>query len=192
MGGARRRKHWGWGYEDQQPPPDEVERTAAAAREHLGFGPAEVERPVALDAVDLAPSRLEPPESLAELCSTDPYERAAHSYGSSYRDVVRAFRGQFDHPPDVVAHPRDEDDLRRLLEWCAGAGAAAIPYGGGTSVVGGVEPLLDDGYAGAVTIDLGRMDSLLKEMPVTSWNFPTFYFPVRMANWPPVKTSRAW
>jgi alkyldihydroxyacetonephosphate synthase len=162
MGGARRRKHWGWGYEDQQPPPDEVERTAAAAREHLGFGPAEVERPVALDAVDLAPSRLEPPESLAELCSTDPYERAAHSYGSSYRDVVRAFRGQFDHPPDVVAHPRDEDDLRRLLEWCAGAGAAAIPYGGGTSVVGGVEPLLDDGYAGAVTIDLGRMDSLLE------------------------------
>jgi alkyldihydroxyacetonephosphate synthase len=75
---------------------------------------------------------------------------------------VRAFRGQFDHPPDVVAHPRDEDDLRRLLEWCAEAGAAAIPYGGGTSVVGGVEPLLDDGYSGAVTIDLGRMGSLLE------------------------------
>ena len=43
-----------------------------------------------------------------------------------------------------------------MLDWCADAGAAAIPYGGGTSVVGGVEPRIDDGYAGAVTIDLGR------------------------------------
>jgi alkyldihydroxyacetonephosphate synthase len=158
---ARRRKHWGWGYEDQQPPHDEVEQTALAAREHLGFGPAEVEQPVPLEAVELPPPRLEAPAALAELCSSDLYTRAAHAYGSSYRDVVRAFRGRFAHPPDVVARPRDEQDLRRLLEWCADAGAAAIPYGGGTSVVGGVEPLVGDSYAGAVTIDLGLMDALL-------------------------------
>jgi alkyldihydroxyacetonephosphate synthase len=157
-----RRKHWGWGYEHQQPPHDEVERVAAGAREHLGFEPAEAERPVPLADVELAPPRLEPPETLAELCSSDAYERAAHAYGSSYRDVVRAFRGQFEHPPDVVARPRDEDDLRRLLEWCAEAGAAAIPYGGGTSVVGGVEPAVGESYAGAVTLDLGCMDALLE------------------------------
>jgi alkyldihydroxyacetonephosphate synthase len=75
--------------------------------------------------------------------------------------VVRAFRGQFDHPPDVVARPRDEDDLGRLLDWCAGAGAAAIPYGGGTSVVGGVEPAVGEGYAGSVSLDMGAMDALL-------------------------------
>src|SRR4051812_21154007 len=124
----RRRKVWGWGYEDEQPPPAEVEATAAAAREHLGFGPERAEQPVPLDAVELTPPRLVPPEALAELCSSGPYERALHSHGSSYRDVVRALRGQFDHPPDVVARPRDEDDLRRLLDWCAEAGAAAIPY----------------------------------------------------------------
>src|SRR5215210_2322466 len=159
---GRRRKHWGWGYEDQQPAHEEVVRTAAAAREHLGFPPVDAERPVELDAVELPPPRLEPPEALAELCATDVHARAAHAYGSSYRDVVRAFRGRFDHPPDLVAHPRDEEDLRRLLEWCTEAGAAAIPYGGGTSVVGGVEPAVGEGYSGAVSIDLGRMSSLLE------------------------------
>ena len=64
----------------------------------------------------------------------------SHSYGRAYRDVVRAFRGRFDHPPDVVAHPRDERELERYSTGAPDAGAAAIPFGGGTSVVGGVEP----------------------------------------------------
>ena len=41
-----------------------------------------------------------------------------------------------------------------MLDWALSAGAAVIPFGGGTSVVGGVEPAVGDGYAGAVTIDL--------------------------------------
>jgi alkyldihydroxyacetonephosphate synthase len=159
---AGRRKFWGWGLEEQQPPHEEVERTAAAVREHLGFGPAEAERPVELADLELPPPRLEPPASLADICAADVYERAAHSYGRSYRDVVRAFRGRFDNPTDVVARPRDEDDLRRVLEWCADAGAAAIPFGGGTSVVGGVEPILSGDYAGAVTIDLRHLDRVLE------------------------------
>jgi len=156
---TRRRKHWGWGFEDQQPPPGEVEATATAAREHLGFEPAPVERPVPLDDVTLPASALDPPASLADICRTDPYERVTHSYGKSYRDVVRAFRGRFDNPPDVVAHPGDEAELERVLAWCEEAGAAAVPFGGGTSVVGGVEPPL--GRA-AVSIDLKRMDRVLE------------------------------
>ena len=81
------------------------------------------------------------------------YERAAHAYGKSYRDVVRAFRGRFDHPPDVVAHPARRGGARGVLAWCEEAGAAAIPFGGGTSVVGGVEPPRE---RPAVTIDLKR------------------------------------
>jgi alkyldihydroxyacetonephosphate synthase len=152
---TRRRKFWGWGFEDQQPPPEEVQATAAAARERLGFGPAEVERPARLEDLELPPPRLEPPASLAAICRSDTYERAAHAYGKSYRDVVRAFRGRFDHPPDVVAHPADEAELEQVLAWCEEANAAAIPFGGGTSVVGGVEP---PGDRPAVTIDLRRMD----------------------------------
>ena len=155
----RRRKFWGWGFEDQQPAHEEVEAAAAGAREHLGFGPAEVERPARLEDIELRPPRLEAPASLAAICRNDPYERAAHAYGKSYRDVVRAFRGRFDNPPDVVAHPGDEAELERVLAWCEEAGAAAIPFGGGTSVVGGVEPPAD---RPTVSIDLKAMDRVLE------------------------------
>ena len=165
---GRRLKHWGWGYEDQQPPPADVERAALGAREHLGFATADVERPVPLESVELPPPRLDPPASLGSICRQDPYERMAHSYGKSYRDVVRGFRGRFDHPTDVVAHPRDEAELEAVLAWCADVGAAAIPFGGGTSVVGGVEPDLPDGYSGAVTVDLKAMDRVLEVDTISS------------------------
>jgi alkyldihydroxyacetonephosphate synthase len=164
---ARRRKFWGWGYEDEQPDHADVERAAASIRSHVGFGAANVERPIGLEDVELPAPRLEPPPSLAHVCSSDTYERAGHGYGRSYRDLVRALRGRFDHPPDVVAHPADDQELERVLAWCADANAAAIPYGGGTSVVGGVEPAVPEGYAGAVTIDVGAMDRVLEVDPVS-------------------------
>ena len=161
---GRRRKVWGWGYEDQQPPHEQVQEAAAGIRSHLGFEAGEVERPVPLEEVELPAPRLEPPDALAEICRSDTYERALHAYGRSYRDIVRAFRGRFDHPPDVVAHPRDEPELEAVLDWCAAAGAAAIPFGGGTSVVGGVEPAFD---GPAVTIDLKALDRVLEVDPLS-------------------------
>jgi alkyldihydroxyacetonephosphate synthase len=158
MAEARRLKHWGWGYEDQQPAHADVEAAAAGLRAHLGFGADDVERPVALADVELRPPRIEPPRPLAEICRTDAYERAAHALGKAYRDIVRGFRGEFPNPPDVVAHPRDEEEVAALLQWCADAGAAAIPFGGGTSVCGGVEPAFE---RPAVTIDLRALDRVL-------------------------------
>ena len=116
-----------------------------------------------LSQVTLPPPRLTVPARLAGICATDDYDRAFHAYGSSYRDVVRAFRGQFDHPPDVVAHPADEGEIEAVLEWALSANAAVIPFGGGTSVVGGVEPAVDpQRFDGVVTIDLGRLDRVLE------------------------------
>ncbi|MGH2847921.1 MAG: FAD-binding oxidoreductase, partial [Thermoleophilaceae bacterium] len=129
------------------------------------FGSVEVERPARLEDLELRQPRLEPPASLAAICRSDRYERAAHAYGRAYRDVVRAFRGRFDHPPDVVTHPGDERELERVLEWCEEAGAAAIPFGGGTSVVGGVEPRVP--HESVVTIDLKRMNRVLEVDPVS-------------------------
>jgi len=117
---------------------------------------------VPLEAIELPDPRLEAPASLAEIVSSERHDRVSHALGRSYTDSVRGFRGRIDKPPDLVARPRDEADVEALLEWCAGAGAAAIPYGGGTSVVGGVEPRIADSYAGAVTIDLGRLDRVLE------------------------------
>jgi alkyldihydroxyacetonephosphate synthase len=139
-----------------------VREAAEGIRAHLGFGADDIEEPAPLDAVELPRARLEPPAALGEICSSETYDRAAHAYGKSYRDVVRGFRGRFDHAPDVVAFPRDAGEVEALLDWCADRGAAAIPYGGGTSVVGGVEASIGDGYAGAVTIDLGRLDRVLE------------------------------
>ncbi len=163
----RRLKHWGWGYEDEQPSPSEVRDAAAFLTGRLGFGSPEPEQPVPLSEVSLPPPRLRPPESLAAFCSTDDYERVLHGYGRSYRDIVRAFRGRFDHPPDVVARPRDEGEVHAALEWALSAGAAVIPFGGGTSVVGGVEPAGCENYAGVVTIDLKSLDKVLEVDPVS-------------------------
>ena len=124
--------------------------------------PADVERPVRARGRASCRRRASsrPPRSAA-ICRSDPYERAAHAYGKAYRDVVRAFRGRFDHPPDVVAHPRDEGELER----CS-TGAPARRRG---------DPVrrrhergrrrraaVADGYAGAVTIDLKALDRVLE------------------------------
>jgi alkyldihydroxyacetonephosphate synthase len=159
---ARRLKHWGWGYEDEQPSPDEVRAAAAGLVPALGFGSTDTEDPVPIEAVELPAPRVAPPAALEGICSTGAYDRAAHAHGKAYRDIVRAFRGRFDHPPDVVAFPREEADVEALLEWCSGAGIAAIPYGGGTSVVGGVEAPLGGRYEGSVCIDLKAMEKVLE------------------------------
>jgi alkyldihydroxyacetonephosphate synthase len=158
-----RRKHWGWGFEHEQPPPDEVRATAGFVASHLGFGSTEPEQPVPLEAVTLPAPRLTAPARLREICAADDHARAFHAYGSSYRDVVRAFRGRFDHPPDVVARPADEAEVEAVLEWALSANAAVIPFGGGTSVVGGVEAVIDPArFDGVVTIDLGRLDRVVE------------------------------
>ena len=159
---ARQRKHWGWGYEDEQPSPEEVRAAAGGLAAHLGFPPVEVESPVSLDALSLSAPRVVAPSALAPICSSDTHARAAHALGKSYSDVVRGFRGQFSSPPDFVACPRDETDIERLLEWCSAERVAAIPYGGGTSVVGGVQPCVDSAYNGAISIDLGRLNRVIE------------------------------
>jgi alkyldihydroxyacetonephosphate synthase len=164
---TRRLKHWGWGYEDQQPSREQVEGIATAVTDRLGFAVDEVEEPVPLDVVELPEPRLKPPKRFAEMFADDRYERVAHSLGKAYRDVVRGFRGEFPNPPDLVAYPESPEDVDVVLNFCADEGAAAIPYGGGTSVVGGVEPRMRDRYPAVVTIDLRRMDRVLEVDPIS-------------------------
>ncbi|KAB2345714.1 FAD-binding oxidoreductase [Actinomadura rudentiformis] len=117
----------------------------------------EIEEPVPPDAVRLPPPRVAPPP--LPFCTAEPYERITHTYGKAYRDLMRAFRGRFDNPPDFVARPRDEHDLIRVLEWAENSGVAVVPYGGGTSVVGGVEPR---DLGPSVSLDLTRLDRVLE------------------------------
>ncbi|HEX5593703.1 MAG TPA: FAD-binding oxidoreductase [Solirubrobacterales bacterium] len=159
---GRRLKHWGWGYEDQAPTATQLREAAEGIRQRFGFG-GEVEKPVPLEAVELRKARLKRPKAFGDLFSDDKYERVAHSLGKAYRDVVRGFYGKFENPPDLVAFPRDESEIEAVLSWAEAEGAAVVPFGGGTSVVGGVEPRL--GERAVVSLDLRRLDRVLEVDP---------------------------
>ncbi len=133
----------------------------ATLAELFGLAELTVTEPPTLDEVELRTPRVRAPDFLASLCTVDPGERASHTYGKSFRDLVRAFARDYSRPPDLVALPREEADVVRLLDWCSEAEIAAIPYGGGSSVVGGVEPDVGDSYRGAVTIDLRHLGRVL-------------------------------
>ena len=104
--------------------------------------------------------RLRPPSLAGIEFSAEPHARASHALGKAYRDVVRGFRGVFGDPPDLVAYPGSDEDVDAVLAWCEDEGAAVIPYGGGTSVVGGVEPRTGD--RPSVSLDLSRLDRVLE------------------------------
>ena len=166
---TRRRKHWGWGYEDQQPPLDEVReaRRRASARTSAS-SPARWSAPVPLEAVELPAAaaraaRVARLDLLAASPTSAPRTPTASPTATSCAPSAAASTTR----PTWWPTRRDEDDLRRLLDWCEEAGAAAIPYGGGTSVVGGVEPAVGDGYAARCRSTCGRLDRVLEVDPVS-------------------------
>ncbi len=153
-------KHWGWGYEDQQRPDHEVEEAAAGIRAMLGFG-GEYKPAVPLDRVELRDSRLEVPGTgTSGLFTDDRHERAVHAMGKAYRDIVRGHAGEYPDPPDLVAFPADEEQVVEVLDRASDLGAFVIPFGGGTSVVGGVEPRFGD--RPSISLDLTRLDQVLE------------------------------
>src|SRR3954462_7324468 len=157
-----RRKFWGWGLEGDGLSRSEIGQLGAVFTERLGIDSVRAQEPPRVQELDLHAPRLIPPTSLEPVFSADPYDRAAHTYGRSFRDLVRAFRRDYAHAPDLVAFPRGEDELVSVLDWCCDAGVAAIPFGGGSSVVGGVEPDVGDGYRGVVSVDLRHLAGVLE------------------------------
>jgi alkyldihydroxyacetonephosphate synthase len=158
----RTRKFWGWGYEGEGLSDAEVEEIGREMRARFGIEPLPLSGPPALASLSIPEPRLAPPRSLESICSQDQRERAVHTLGKSFEDLVRGIRGDYRHAPDVVAYPRDERDVENVLAWCSDQRAAAIPFGGGSSVVRGIEPDVGDGYAGSVSIDLGHLNRVVE------------------------------
>ena len=156
---------WGWGYADKFPDTGTRRSLAEHVSPLLGGPALEPHEPTT--TLRLPSPRVAPPASLEALCSVDEADRAAHTYGKGYGDLVRGFHGDFSSAPDFVARPRSEEDVRALMDWCGAQHVALIPFGGGTSVVRGIEAAIGHGFRGAVSMDLRRLDRVVEVDPVS-------------------------
>jgi len=152
--GARRRRLVGWGFEGERlEPTPELERWLEA---RCGRGAG---RP----APDPATIELPPPRPLPEIpaaTSRDPLDRLAHARGQGLPDLLRLRDGRLPTAPDAVVRPADTDQLARVLEVSAEAGIVVVPWGGGTSVTGGVNP--PPGERPVISLALDHLSGLLE------------------------------
>jgi alkyldihydroxyacetonephosphate synthase len=148
---------WGWGRPEDAPTQAGLNDLAPFVASVTGFAVQEPEQPQALAPLP-EPKRTLPP-SLARLGSSDPEDRARHGIGRAYREVVQAMRGLVADVPDLVVRPETEQDVVDVLDWAGSDGVPVVPFGGGSSVVGGVAPR---GLEGAVSLDLSRLSGLVE------------------------------
>jgi alkyldihydroxyacetonephosphate synthase len=163
-----RMRWWGWGTDGHDPAvPDGLD---ALLRAELGVD-GRATPPVALDEVRLPEPALagEARAALeavvgASFVRDDRATRIAHATGRSYPDLFRLRSGDIECAPDAVVLPADADEVQRVLVVCAEHGVAVVPFGGGTSVVGGVEALRGR-FGAVVALDLARLDRLVAADP---------------------------
>ncbi|MFB6142406.1 MAG: FAD-binding oxidoreductase [Halorientalis sp.] len=159
------RSFWGWGHVDRFPDDEERRDLKEQLETLLDFPERPLLDPPTLADVSIPASRVTVPEDLETVVSTATEDRVRHTYGRGYPDLVRGFHGEFDPAPDAVAEPESEEEVAVLLEWATSERIAVVPYGGGTSVVGGVEcdPEGDGaGYAGVLSLDVRALDRVLE------------------------------
>jgi alkyldihydroxyacetonephosphate synthase len=150
-------KWWGWGEPSLAP---ELDGPALATlRERIGELAPAAPRP-ALDDFELPPAEALPQALIGavgeESVFTGAEDRLRHATGCGYVDLARLRSGKLDAAPDAVVLPADAEAIGRVLEICAAEGIAVVPFGGGTSVVGGVAPLRGD-HARLISLDLTQL-----------------------------------
>jgi alkyldihydroxyacetonephosphate synthase len=159
---GKTRKFWGWGVVEDDLTQEDVHGLIERLQSRHGIKGLTHQPPPRIEDIALRPPRVKPPSALASLCSQEPLERAGHTYGKAFKDVVRAYARDFGPAPDWVAYPRTESDVLALLDWCSGNNIAAIPYGGGSSVVQGTEPPGGGKYRAAVSFDMKYLNRVLE------------------------------
>ena len=158
---TRTRNPVGWGYVEEDLSAGERAHLRASM-EHLfdskNLTPRPRPRP---QDVGLIPARLAVPASLRTIVSIAHEDRLLRAVGRSFQDLARLRESDKLSAPDAVASPESSEDLERVLAWADSAGLAVIPFGGGSSVVGGINPEGLEERPGVVTVDLQKMKRVL-------------------------------
>jgi alkyldihydroxyacetonephosphate synthase len=162
----RQKKFYAWGYADEDLSADEIKYWEQGIARHYGVSSFDVTPPPKPEEITLRAPRVSVPSALQAIVRTDHLTRLEHSYGKAGFDACRMFMRSVPNPPDAVAFPQGEDDVVRVLAWCDQIGAKAIPYGGGSSVVKGIEPHAE--FEKVVTISMREMDRVLEVDAVSS------------------------
>jgi alkyldihydroxyacetonephosphate synthase len=151
----------GWGYVEDAL--GERERESVLKVAGAWFGGKGLERRLGPkpEAIELPKSRIAPPPVLAGCVSVAHDARLLHARGRSFRDLASLRAARLEDVPDAVATPRSQAELERVLQWVQSEGFAVIPYGGGSSVVGGVNAEGLEEFDGVVTLSLRGMNRVL-------------------------------
>ncbi len=162
MSEGKTRNPLGWGYTEDELSESQRKPLISAMQAFLGGKAAEHRPGPVAQEIKLSPARHLVPESLSAFTSADAQTRLLHAVGRSFRDLA-TLRADVELPaPDAVATPRDETELAAVLAWASDNDFAIIPFGGGSSVVGGINPEDMEHKPGAVTINLQALNKVLE------------------------------
>lgn len=160
-------KWWGWGSPDVLFPMDKKPELWPWIQKKVGLSESRATLPVERKRIQLPKPKLE-----AAFCAEierflkgdqitiDDEERLLHSYGKSYPDLLRVRRGEITHAPDMVLLPEKHEDVEHVVQAAARSNVCIVPFGGGTNIVGGVNPL-DRQSRMVVSLDMRRMNRLV-------------------------------
>lgn len=161
-------KWWGWG----------VDGVGFHHHDKPGFAPfvqmavgldvnVPAPDPMSFDDIDVPESNAHPEfvqqlESIVGVgrISTDRLDRVVHTFGKSLRDLVRVRSGRLERTPDVVVYPADEAEVQGIVDAAAAADAVIIPFGGGSNIVGSLEPHVEESRT-VISLDLGRLNRVI-------------------------------
>lgn len=161
-------KWYGWGvegvsfhHEDKPALAEFVQRVVGVDLHQPAPGPLE------LSDLPVAPSRIgaDLRADLADAVGAthvrdDDPDRVVHTYGKSLRDLLRLRAGDIPRVPDLVVYPGDEAQVQLVVDRAVAGDAVLIPFGGGSNIVGSLEPLAEE-QRPVISIDLGRLNQVL-------------------------------
>ena len=160
-------KWWGWGTFDKSYELSLRPFFWRHLRKRLDIPEEPCFFPPRLEEIDIPQSRLTE-RNFIELkrifkdsqIQTSKLQRIIHSYGKSYHDLIRIRYKQFSNVPDVIIYPESDEQIIKLFNWADENKIALVPFGGGTSVVGGIEALGGIQHKRVITLNMRLMNGI--------------------------------